>query len=250
MNDIKVADVMTNLVVTFRPQDTIQEAARRLLANRISGAPVVEHGRLVGVVSETDLVSAYAPPAPQGSAYIATDPLMFLLRGAVPRPMHHRTVGDVMTEGVISVSPDASVWQAAALIDRHGIRRLPVVDAEGYVVGVLARADLVRAMARTDEDLVVDVRRSIDLLGEENFLSLEVDASEGAVTISGTADRKTTRDIALRLASQVPGVLQVIDGLEWQWDDSGIKSVRNPRNSQEVGRDPWAVGPLVKEASS
>lgn len=250
MNDIKVKDVMTHLVVTFRPQDTIQEAARRLLANRISGAPVVEQDRLVGVVSETDLVTAYAPPAPSGSRFVGAGPLMFLLRGTLPRAVHHRTVGDVMTAEVISVSPEASVWEAASLIDRHGIGRLPVVDDEGYLVGVLARADLVRAMARTDEDVAVAVRRAIEMLGEESFLSLEVNASDGAVTISGAADRMTTRDIALRLASQVPGVLEVIDELEWQRDDSGIKPVRNPRDPHEVGRDPWAIGPLVKEASS
>ncbi|MPZ70069.1 MAG: CBS domain-containing protein, partial [Actinobacteria bacterium] len=113
MNEIKVADVMTNLVVTCRPQDTIQDAARRLLNNCISGAPVVEHGRLVGVVSERDLVAAYAPPARKGAHFVATAPLMFLLRGTVPRAVHHLAVGDVMTKDVLSISPEASVWEAA-----------------------------------------------------------------------------------------------------------------------------------------
>jgi CBS domain-containing protein len=147
VEEIKVADVMTNLVVTFRPQDTIEEAAGRLLKNHISGAPVVVQGRLVGVVSEADIVSAYTPRAPRGSATVAPAPLMFLLRGIVPLDVDHMTVGDVMTTTVISLSPEASVWEAASLIDRHGVRRLPVVDDQGYVVGVLARADLVRAMA-------------------------------------------------------------------------------------------------------
>ncbi|MGI8708922.1 MAG: CBS domain-containing protein [Actinomycetota bacterium] len=249
MNDIKVSDVMTHLVVTFRPQDTIQEAARRLLKNRISGAPVVEGGRLVGVVSEADLVVAYAPPVHTGSHFVATDPLMFLLRGTVPREVHHTTVGDVMTKNVVSVSPEASVWEAASLIDRYGIRRLPVIDSEGYVMGVLARADLVRAMARGDEDVAASVRKAIEVLGDENFESLEVEASDGAVHISGSADRKTTHDIAVGIAAQVPGVLELIDELAWQWDDSNVKPVRNPRDPYEVGRDPWAVGPLVKEAS-
>lgn len=147
MNEIKVADVMTHLVVTFRPQDTIQEAARRLFSNRISGAPVVERGRLVGVVSEADLVAAYAPPARNGTHLVPADPLMFLLRGTVPGALHYSTVGDVMTKDVVSISPEASAWEAAALIHRHGIKRLPVVDPGGYVVGVLARGDLVRAVA-------------------------------------------------------------------------------------------------------
>jgi CBS domain-containing protein len=249
MNDIRVSDVMTHLVVTFRTHDTIQQAARRLLSNRISGAPVVERGRLIGVVSEADLVSAYAPPAPNRTHFVAAEPLMFLLRGTVPRAVHHTTVGDVMTKDVISISPDASVWQAASLIDRHGIRRLPVVDDEGYVVGILARSDLVRAMARSDDDIAAAVCKAIAILGEENFVGLEIQAIDGAVTISGSADRKTTRDLAVRIASQVPGVLEVVDELGWEWDDSNVKPVRNPRDPHEVGRDPWAVG-LVKEASS
>ena len=247
MNGIKVKDVMTHLVVTVRPQDSIQEAARRLLSNRISGAPVVERGRLVGIFSEADLVAAYTPPAPSGTPFVAIDPIMFLLRGTVPHETHHTTVADIMTTDVVSVSPDASVWEAASLIDRHGIRRLPVVDPDGYVVGVLARADLVRSMARSDEDVASAVRKAIEVLGEENFTSLDVEASGGAVTISGAAARRTTHDLAIRIASQVPGVLEVMDELDWQWDDRNVKPARNPSDPREVRKDPWVVGPLVRE---
>ena len=156
MNDIKVKDVMTNLVVTVRPQDTIQEAARQLLNNRISGAPVVEQGRLVGVISEADLVAAYAPPARSGSYFVATDS-MFSLRGTGGGGKHRTRVADVMTKDVVSISRDTSVWKAVSLIDRRSVRRLPVVDSDGYVVGVLARSDLVRAMARSDEDVASSV---------------------------------------------------------------------------------------------
>lgn len=63
MNVLKVTDVMTHLVVTLRPKDTLKHAAQRLLSNRITGAPVVEGGKLVGVVSEADLLHAYTPRA-------------------------------------------------------------------------------------------------------------------------------------------------------------------------------------------
>jgi CBS domain-containing protein len=118
--------------------------------NRITGAPVVEQGHLVGVISEPDIVAAYTPPAARGSVG-APDPLMFLVQGTVPRSVATTKVRDVMTTSVISISLDAGVREAASLIDRHGVRRLPVVDDEGYVVGVLARADLVRALAGLDE---------------------------------------------------------------------------------------------------
>lgn len=151
MKDLEVRDAMTNLTVTLRPGDTIPYAAKRLLSNRISGAPVVEAGRVVGVVSEVDLLRAYAPHSQRGTHLPAPYPLTFLLRGSPPRDVSGSTVGDVMTEKVVSIGPEQSIFEAAALIDRHGVRRLPVVDDEGYLVGIVARSDLVRCMARSFE---------------------------------------------------------------------------------------------------
>ena len=152
MKPLRVKDAMTYLVLTLRREDMIPDAAKRLFSNRISGAPVVENGRLVGVASEADLVKAYAAPAREGSPFAAPHPFMFLLvRGSPPVEARNKTVGDVMTKDVISITPDESIWEAACLIDRHGVRRLPVVDESGYVVGVLTRSDLVRCMARSRE---------------------------------------------------------------------------------------------------
>lgn len=146
----RVQDVMTHLVVCLRPDEPIREAARRLLANRISGAPVVQAGHLVGVVSEVDLTRAFTSRQPRGTfAASAVSSLQSLSRIRRDEPLP--AVGQVMTTRVVAISPAASVWEAASLLDRHGVRRLPVVDDEGYVVGVVARADLVRFMARRDD---------------------------------------------------------------------------------------------------
>ena len=153
MNALKVTDVMTHLVVTLRPEDPLKQAAQRLLSNRISGAPVVDGGKLVGVVSEADLLRAYAPGARRRPPFGATAPLMFVLGGEQLRDVHNVTVGDVMTHDVVSISPETSVGEAASLVDRHGIRRLPVVEEEGFVVGIVTRSDLVRAMAHSAEDV-------------------------------------------------------------------------------------------------
>ncbi|MFP5353305.1 MAG: CBS domain-containing protein [Actinomycetota bacterium] len=155
----KVLDVMTHLVVTLRPEDSIQDAARRMVSNRISGAPVVEDGRPVGIVSETDLVAAFAPTARRRAALPASDPLTFILAGIAPRSATGITVSDVMTRDVVAVGPEASLWEAASLIERHGISRLPVVDDHGYLVGIVARADLVRSMARDTGELSVPVAK-------------------------------------------------------------------------------------------
>ena len=112
----------------------------------------MEGGRLVGVVSESDLVKAFTPPTRRGS-FPAPYPLMFLLvRGTGRVEERYSTVGDVMTKHVVTIGPNDSIWEAASRIDRHGVRRLPVVDAEGFVIGVLARSDLVRCMARSHEE--------------------------------------------------------------------------------------------------
>lgn len=151
MEDLTVNEVMTHLVVTLRPQDKINDAAKRLLSNRISGAPVVEGRRLVGVVSESDLVRAFTARR-RRSSFPAAYPLMFALVRAGEAEGPDSTVTEqVMTKDVITIGPTDSIWEAASLMDRHGVRRLPVVDSEGFVVGIVARSDLVRCMARSYE---------------------------------------------------------------------------------------------------
>ena len=149
MNATKVRDVMTNLVVTMRPDDEVLVAARRLLTNRISGAPVVDDGKLIGIVSEMDLLTAFSPE--QRKSFLPPHPMSFLLMSEAPRVnMTGKKVADVMSRSVVYIGPDENIQRAAALIDRHGVRRLPVVDSEGYVVGIVARSDLVRTLAGID----------------------------------------------------------------------------------------------------
>lgn len=152
MNEVTVKDVMTHLVVTLRPSDTITDAAKRLLSNWISGAPVVDGGQLVGIVSEADLMKAFTPP-PRRGVSVAPYPLMFLLLRGTPRhEARYSSVSDVMTKNVVTIKPNDSIWEAASLIDRYGVRRLPVIEDEGYVVGIVTRSDLVRCMARSHEE--------------------------------------------------------------------------------------------------
>jgi CBS domain-containing protein len=153
MPEMRVRDVMTHLVVTLRRSDSLESAAKRLAANRISGAPVVAEGKLIGIVTETDLMRAFEPYQERDGAAFPGAPLMFLLRGA-PRHAEDLTVADAMTSDVATIRPDAPVREAAAKIDRRSVRRLPVVDQEGYVVGVIARSDLVRAIALSEGALL------------------------------------------------------------------------------------------------
>ena len=244
MNRLKVKDVMTHFVVALGPRDTIKQAAQQLLSNRISGTPVVDKGKLVGIVSETDLVQTYAQAA-RGTSFLGSpNRLMSLPPGAPAWEVNNTTVGDVMTLEVVSIPPEASVWEAASLMHRREVRRLPVVDADDYVVGVLTRSDLVRAMARSDEEITASVQKAFGVLGRENFLALQVETQGGTVSVRGIAVHRSTKELAIHIAAQVAGVLKVFDHLEWQLDDTYPRAAKSPfpSGSQVVRGQPVGGG--------
>jgi CBS domain-containing protein len=151
-----VADVMTRDVVTVQPQTPLPEVIKILADRRIGGLPVVDDaGKLVGVLSETDLMwqeTGVTPPA-----YIMIlDSVIYLQNPArYERDLHKalgQTVGEVMTSEAIAVTPEKSVREAAKLMHEKNIRRLPVIDATGKVVGILTGGDIVREMATHPED--------------------------------------------------------------------------------------------------
>lgn len=146
-----VADVMTRDPIMVSPETPLKEAIQILAERRISGLPVVDQsGKLVGVISETDLMwqeTGVNPPA-----YIMIlDSVIYLQNPATyERELHKalgQTVGEVMTDEAITTTPDKHLREAAQLMHEKNVRRLPVLDAAGQVVGILTRGDIVRAMA-------------------------------------------------------------------------------------------------------
>ena len=246
MRKDRVKDVMTSLVVMVYPNDSIQQVASRLVRNRISGAPVVKDGKVLGVISEVDIVHALMGPANVDKGLVTADVLSLILRAVPTEHKHVRVAADVMSSHAVTVGPQDTLFKAAQLLDRHGIKRLPVVDAEGYLLGILSRGDLVRAMTRSDAGLLEDVGEALAILGEEVFEGLSIEVDNGIVTLSGIADRLSTRNIVVDITSRVTGVVEVADRLDFTIDDTSMKHITN--NQVDVGRDPWAVGPLVKEA--
>jgi CBS domain-containing protein len=141
-----VRDVMTTLVVTFRPDETIYEAAQKMLSNRISGGPVVVRGKVLGVLSESDIARALVPRERLDNRTAPVITSMFLFRSGTDGPSPSDVlVRDVMSSGVIAIGPNDGLWTAARMIEHMGIKRLPVVDEDGSLVGIVARADIVRA---------------------------------------------------------------------------------------------------------
>jgi predicted transcriptional regulator len=146
-----VADVMSRDLFTVKPQTPIKEAINILAERNISGLPVVDDaGKLVGVISETDLLwqeTGVEPPL-----YIVfLDSVIYLENPARHDQELHKalgqTVGEVMSTNPVSVKPDQPLRKAAKLMQEKSIRRLAVTDDGGKVIGILTTGDIVRAMA-------------------------------------------------------------------------------------------------------
>jgi CBS domain-containing protein len=146
-----VAEVMSRDPIVVRPETPLNEAIQILTEKRISGLPVVgDTGKLVGIISESDLMwqeTGVTPPA-----YIMIlDSVIYLQNPAkYERDLHKalgQTVGEVMSSDPVTVSPDKTLREAAKLMHDREVRRLPVIDSEGKIIGILTRGDVVRAMA-------------------------------------------------------------------------------------------------------
>ena len=145
-----VSDVMTEDVILATPEMSLNEAIKILAERRISGLPVVdEAGKLLGIISETDLMWQETGPTPPPYIMLL-DSVIFLENPARYEKEVHKalgaTVGEVMTQNPITIKPTQSLTEAARLMHDKNVHRLPVV-ADGKVVGILTRGDIVRAMA-------------------------------------------------------------------------------------------------------
>lgn len=221
---MRIGDVMTRSVITVGPDAPLREVAALLDEHRISGVLVVdEHGSLLGVVSEADfLVEAQGGPPVHRSAIARLfwrhpDP-------TEPGDRHYaKTAGELMTSPVITIGPAALVADAAALMTRERINRLPVVE-DGRLVGIVTRADLVRSYVRSDEQLAAAVRDEV--LMKTLWLdptAFEVTVVNGVATIRGQVDRRSSAEMIARTAVLVPGVRDVVNEVAWTIDDADLK---------------------------
>jgi CBS domain-containing protein len=150
---LKVKDLMKRNVIYFSPEDSIFEVARVFSREGISGAPVIENGKVVGVISETDLIRFLKMHFPKFHAY-AEEPHFFallvghLLKEKIQFHLEMKKfqkikVREIMSKSIISVSPEATIIEAAELMDKYAVDRLPVI-ANKRLVGLITKADLIR----------------------------------------------------------------------------------------------------------
>ena len=226
---IRVRDVMTTSVISIGPETPVREVAGVLSERRISGVPVVdETGTLLGVVSEADFLVEAQGGEPKHRSAIAR----LFGHGGDPRATGDRhyasTAQQLMTSPVITISPDALIPDAAAVMTRKKINRLPVVQ-DGKLVGIVTRADLVRTYVRTDEELADSIRE--DVLHRTLWLDpaeFEVTVKDGIATIRGSVGRRSSAEMISRTAVLVPGVRDVVSQVTWDVDDADLKTGTRP----------------------
>lgn len=226
MKHMKIGALMVDDVVKAEYGTPFKEVARLLGEHRISGLPVVDEDEMViGVISETDLMVRQAEgPAPDERGRPHWRSRLHISKGNDPDKAHARTAGTLMSAPAITVRAESSIAEAARTMARRRIERLPVVDEEDRLVGIVTRRDLLQVFLRPDEE----IRRAIvdEVIVNALWLAPEtvtVDVSEGVVTLRGQLERRSEMPIALRMASQVDGVVAVVDELTYRTDDSHLR---------------------------
>ncbi|MCG6494327.1 CBS domain-containing protein [Kitasatospora sp. A2-31] len=225
MQHRSVNDVMTHEVVTARPETPFKEIAALFHRNDITAIPVVDdQGRPLGMVSEADLIRKEAVlPDPEGR-----HPGRWLDAKDRARA-EAETAGGLMTSPAVTARPGWSVPEAARAMDKHKVKRLPVVDEIGRLVGIVSRRDLLEVFLRHDAAIRDEIIH--DVLGRTLWVApgdVRVTVQDGVVTLQGRLPRRSLIPIAEQLCRAVDGVVAVHPTLDWL-DDDTEQALEHPR---------------------
>ncbi|MEV0584528.1 CBS domain-containing protein [Nonomuraea sp. NPDC050310] len=218
----KVRDVMTAEAVSVHGGTPFKDVAETLIEHGISSVPVLDaDDRVMGVLSEADLLfkeefrelyyrEGYRPP----------------LRVRRRHPdAARKALGDraaqLMSAPAITVDPDASTVVAARTMDEHNLKRLVVTDADGCLLGIVSRRDLLKVFVRSDDELAREIRE--DVLGRALWVDtshVKVEVRHGVAVLSGRMERRSEAEIAARMSARVSGVVDLINELTWTEDDT------------------------------
>jgi CBS domain-containing protein len=220
MKKWRVNDVMTREVVSVGEQTPYREIVDTLAKHRISAVPVVDaFDQVLGVVSESDLLHKVEFSDGAGERRV--------FEGRRRRAARSKAAGDMardlMSVPAVTAMPDTPIAVAARRMESAQVTRLPVVDELGRLAGIVTRGDLLRVFLRGD----AEIRR--DVLNEalRKVLSVEtgtvqVEVHDGVVTIEGRVDRRSAAALAIRVTHAVPGVVDVVDKLDYRFDDTTV----------------------------
>jgi len=205
-----VQEIMTTRVIWVKKDATFREMAVALREHRVSAFPVVDDDhKVIGVVSEADMLAKEA---------LGDEP------GVLAGILHRRdqakargvTAGDLMTATVVAVRPDDTVEHAAKLMYDRRVKRLPVTDTDGHLVGIISRADVLSIFDRTDAAISKEITEGV-LLGEflTDPLIFSVTVKDGIVTLAGRPETSDTGHEIVRRVRHLQGVVAVRDRLDY-----------------------------------
>ena len=205
-----VKDVMSALPISVRESTSFREIAARLRECRVSAFPVLNaDGKVIGVVSEADLLVKEA---------VAGEPNVVwgLLAGIVHHSTRAKAAGvtaaDLMTSPVVTIGPDDTVEHAAKLMYDRKVKRLPVVDQAGRLVGIISRTDILAVFARTDPEIREEIMTQV-IAGRSEPSYYSVVVKDGVVSLEGTPETVAIGRDLVRRARRVQGVVAVRDRL-------------------------------------
>jgi CBS domain-containing protein len=212
--ELTVRDVMTTRVVCVHMHASFRAMAAALREHRISAFPVLDdQGKVIGVVSEADLLAKAALTSePEG--------MPGMIGGLLRHREHEKARGtcaaDLMTKPPVTVTPGETLERAARLMYTRKVKRLPVVDADGHLAGIVSRVDLLSVFDRADSDIrheVVDQVIRCDMLGGPTAIAVTV--TEGVVTVEGQVPGAGFGHELMERIRHVPGVVAVRDRLDY-----------------------------------
>ena len=214
LDTVTVADVMTDNVVSVTADTPLKTLAELIVTHRVSGLPVVDQSnKVVGVVSELDLL-----------AKVASKPLSAESIRRLPRHLRQargETASDVMTNEVVTVEPDMTVPQAALTALRADVRRLPVTDLAGRLVGIVTRSDLLRLLLCSDAELQSSILEDVQSVAAlADLADADIEVKDGIVTVRGEAGRRTDLLKVSEDLRAVPGVVAVHNEMTYRSDDT------------------------------
>ena len=216
----RVRAVMTPEVVTVGKQASFKELAATMADHRVSALPVLdEDGRVAGIVSEADLLLKEEFPEPEQDL-----PLWWTRWARLDRAKAAASVArDLMTVAVVAVSPDATVAEAARRMHTAKVKRLPVVDRSGRLLGIVSRSDLLKVFDRSDQDIrreiIEDVIVGEFMMAPSRFF---LHVTDGVVVLQGRVERRSLLPYVVRAVQGVEGVVRVENRLSYDLDpDAG-----------------------------
>lgn len=237
MSHRKISNVMSTDVATVRPTTPFKDIVSILEQRDVSAVPVIDAaGHVAGVVSQADLLLEQGTQEPDQTHSLAS-----WWRRHRNAPRARATIAaELMTTPAVTVNARATVVYAARELTRHDIKRLPVVDENGTLVGIVSRKDLLSVFLRKDEDIREDVVRNVFEfgLGTPPGAMPNVSVHDGEVALEGQLEMKSQLSLAEEMTRHTDGVVDVTSKMTYRHDDTQATHVPPPMGV-DITHEPW-----------